>query len=653
MICQKCDKLNEDGRVFCYQCGEFLIEKYDNDDFKLSKKAKKIEQTELKERRGVIHPNKMRKIRPVRTIALLGFLAVIALSSIVGIRFLSAKTLSKTPVYYLKNDMLKSANYNDNTPYLISETPAIDPLNYSETGLKSGAFKLTDDYKYCYYFQGGNASSGYTLLRCDSSNTNISEDDNTLKKIDTNVLSFSLGKDGKKVVYKKAGTAGGAGKLYYFDGNKAYGIADNVNDYCFDYEFNFLYYTKITSGEISLYETKLSNPDKSFKVIDGVSEIDISGKSVVYVYGTENVQHISIKEFGQQSRELGMGSKIILQKVFDNFIYYCVSEDSGLRYEDFLKDIYKYSDEKMTEPVASNYPAVEDYLDALDRYHEKLTRDSIRTYMSEYPISLPKYKFYRNINGTSYLIDEGISNILSFSDSGENVLYIKPAHLGASFDISDYVYGDDLKNDIELSYIKCGVLYLSSNDSSLSVTDINKSSAIEGAAVTENAVYYISNQSELKFYSMATSEAAMLSTDITRITETNDSDTFYAFYEYLTSDISENSSELYTIYRLKNGQIQKIADDVIGYEVIDSGNIVFVKGESSQDNGTLYLNSGNNTNAIDTFVYAKRIVSKGSDSILYFKNYKKESGFSPKADLYWYKNSEPSLVDSGVTSIVF
>lgn len=651
MVCPKCGKTNEDNRVYCFQCNEMLtpcVEKSGGSN--QSRRRKKIQKAELNERRGgTIKANKKRKIRLGRVIAFVIILAVIAVGAFFGIKKLAQVNVARLPVYYLKNDMLMAMNYSDGREYIISETPAIDSLNYDGTGIREGALKFTPDYKYCYFLQSGDEASGYTLCKVKVGVTDANEDDETLVKIDTNVVEFEFSDNGKKVVYKKVGVTEGVGRLYYFDGSDSYGIADNVYDYRVNEDFNIIYYTKHTDGQVvSLYEAKLKKPEKSSKVCDDVIDIEIYGDGVVYVSQANGEQYIYSKEYGEDSTELGKGKSIKIERVYEETVYYSEATNMTLSTKSVIEDSFIESDGELVEPKPEDYENTLDYDEALKVYAEKLERDNIRKYFEENPIKVSAYNLYVFKNGQTSIIDGNVTSIIDYYDDG-SVVYVKMASNLEKINISDYDYGYDLQKDIVSKFAKSGILCVYRYDNTKAViTDENTPYTFEGAVISGDYVYYIAKKSVLYCYKFDTKEIAELSSDVSELITTDNPGVLYAVYNYKTT------SELSTVYRVTKAEMQFIVDDAANYSIIDDSNIVYVKCEQGKDYGTLWLNTNKKNTEIDNSVYAYRIVARSIDSILYFKNFSEQSGYTPKADLYWYKNDgEVTKSDYNVSSIVF
>lgn len=651
MVCPKCGKTNEDNRVYCFQCNEMLTPSVEKrNDSQKSKRRKKIKRVESAERRsGVIKANKKRKIRLGRVIVFAVILVLIVVASVFTVKKLTEVKVSKLPVYYLKNDMLMAMNYSDGREYIISETPAIDPLNYDSTGIKEGALKFTPDYKYCYFLQSGDDASGYTLCKVKVGVTDPNEEDETLVKIDTNVIEFQMSDNGKRVVYKKVGVTEGVGRLYYFDGSDSYGIADNVYDYRVNSDFKIVYYTKHTDGQvISLYEAKLKKPEKSTKVCDNVDEIEIFGDNVVYVSKVGGEQYIYSKEYGKDATELGKGKSIKIEMVYDDAVYYSEATEMTLSTKSVIEDGFAIGDADITEPKPEDYETPLEYDEALKLYDEKVERDNIRKYFEDNPIKVSVYNLYVYKNGQTNVIDGTVTSIIDYCDDG-SVVYVKMSSTLEKINIADYNYGYDLEKDIIKKFAKSGILCVHKADNTkVGVTDENIPHTFEDAVVSGDYVYYIAKKSVLYSYNFSTKEISELSSDVSELVTTDNGSVLYAIYNYKTA------TNLSTVYRVTKSEMQFIVDDAASYSIIDDSNIIYVKCEQGKDYGTLYLNTNKKHTEIDSSVYAYRVVARGVDSILYFKNFTEQSGYTPKADLYWYKNNGTAIKsDYNVSSIVF
>lgn len=652
MVCPKCGKTNEDNRVYCFQCNEMLAHSTARKGSvdKQGRSRNKREAADIVQRRGgVIKANKKRKIRLGRVIVFAIILVVLIVAAIFTIKKLTEVNVAKLPVFYLKNDMLMAMNYDDGKEYIISETPAIDPLNYDGTGIKEGALKFTPDYKYCYFLQSGDDASGYTLCKIEVGVSDLSEAEETLVKIDSNVIEFQVSDNGKKVVYKKVGVTEGVGRLYYFDGSDSYGIADNVYSYRITPDFDIVYYTKHTDGQvISLYEAKLKKPEKSTKVCDNVSEIEIFGDNLVYVSMVGGEQYIYSKEYDEDATELGKGKSIRIEKVNDEAVYYSEATEMTLSTKSVIDDPFLADDELLTEPKPEDYDTALEYDEALKLYAKKVERDNIRKYFEENPIKVSVYNLYVYKDGQTNVIDGTVTSIIDYCDDG-SIIYVKMSSTLEKISIAEYSYGYDLEKDIIKKFAKSGVLCVHRADNTkVSVTDENVPHTFEDAVVSGDYVYYIAKKSVLYCYKVSSKESSELSSDVTKLVTTDDEDVLYAVYDYKTA------INLSTVYRVTNSEMQFIVDDAANYNIIDSSNIIYVKCDSGKDYGTLYLNTNKKHTEIDSSVYAYRVVSRSVDSIIYFKNFVEQSGYTPKADLYWYKGEDTATkVDYGVSSIVF
>lgn len=659
MVCPKCGKTNEDNRVYCYKCNEMLTSSAGKgDDSNQSKRRKKIQKAELSEKRsGAIKANKKRKMRPGRVALFSVILAVLVVGGIFVVKKLTEVNISKLPVYYIKDEMLMAMNYADGREYIISEMPAIDRSNYDGTGIKEGAFQFTADYKYCYFLQSGDDANGYTLCKFKVGVTDLNKEDETLIEIDKNVIDFKFSENGKKVVYKKVGVTEGVGKLYYFNGKESQLIAGDVYDYCMDSDFDIVYYTKHTDGQvISLYEAKLKKPEKANKVCDGIvvdEQIRQFGDSVLYVAQQGEEQHLYLKEYGEGTVELGKGKTIKIEKVCQESVYYSEVVEKSFNAEEIISDTYYDSDQNLTRPDSKDYPTGEAFDEALRKYEElyadKQRRDSIRKYFKDNPIKLSVYNLYVYKNGQASCIDETITSVTDYCADGA-VVYIKASSNFEKIDINNYDYGDELEKDIADKFAKSGVLCIYRADNTkVTVTDEKTPHVFEEAVASGNYVYFVVKKNVLYCYDLAKGDTSEISSNVSELVTTDNENVLYAIYNNKANGVTTS-----TIYRVTKTEMQLIVDDAANYSIIDDSNVAYVKCEQGKDHGTLYLNTNKKHNEIDTSVYAYRIVARSAESILYFKNYTEQSGHTPTADLYWYKDDgAPTKADYNVSSIIF
>ena len=659
MVCPKCGKTNEDNRVYCYKCNEMLTPSAGkSDDFNQSKRRKKIQRAELAEKRsGAIKANKKSKVRPGRIALFSVIFAALIVGGVFAVKKLTEVNISKLPVYYIKDEMLMAMNYADGREYIISEMPAIDRSNYDGTGVKEGAFQFTSDYKYCYFLQSGDDANGYTLCKFKVGVTDLNKEDETLIEIDKNVIDFKFSDNGKKVVYKKVGVTEGVGKLYYFDGKESQLVAGDVYDYCMDSDFSIVYYTKHTDGQVvSLYEAKLKKPEKANKVCDDIvvsEEIRQFGDSVVYVAQQGREQHLYLKGYGEDAIELGKGKMIKIEKVCQEAVYYSEVIETSFKTEDVIEDTYFDSDQNLTRPDSKDYPTGEAFDEALKEYEElyadKQRRDNIRKYFEDHPIKLSVYSLYVYKNGQTSRIDETITSITDHCADG-SVVYVKGSSNFEKIDINNYDYGDELEKDIANKFARSGMLCIYRADNTkVTVTDEKTPYVFEDAVVSGDYVYFIVKKSVLYCYDLTNGNASEISSNVSELVTTDNEDVLYAIYNNKTSGAATS-----TIYRVTKNEMQLIVDDAANYSIIDDSNVAYVKCEQGNNHGTLYLNTNKKHKELDTDVYAYRIVARGTESILYFKNYAEQSGHTPTADLYWYKDDgSPTKADYNVSSIIF
>jgi len=313
-----------------------------------------------------------------------------------------------------------------------------------------------------------------------------------------------------------------------------------------------------------------------------------------------------------------------------------------------IDDGFSSSDAEISEPKPEDFETALEYDEALRLYAEKVERDNIRKYFEDNPIKVSVYNLYVYKNGQTNVIDGTVTSIIDYCDDG-SVVYVKMSSNIEKINIADYDYGYDLEKDIIKKFAKSGVLCVHRADSTkVGVTDENVPHTFEDAVVSGDYVYYIAKKSVLYSYNFSTKEIAELSSDVSELVTTDNEDVLYAVYNYKTA------TNLSTVYRVTKSEMQFIVDDAASYSIIDDSNIIYVKCEQGKDYGTLYLNTNKKHTEIDSSVYAYRVVARAVDSILYFKNFTEQSGYTPKADLYWYKNNGTAVKsDYNVSSIVF
>lgn len=334
-------------------------------------------------------------------------------------RFLPEMTFDKSqqPVVYIKDSALsvKTRSQRRGTP-----------VATVGTGLAEGMECATvTDNGMAMFFLAENETSKtgkdlYFGKLSDMQDTDKENNGKTL--IDSGVTSFKGHPDGKFVLYTK-------GQNLYFSNLSAHHIvAADVTEYYLSANFQQIIYYK---DDGRLYTCGTHEEDRPV-LIDSEIEKVLSEKE-------EYAKIYYLKKGALYLREPDKESECLAENVKDaillgDYVYFVAEEVRPIPFADLFIDEYAQTDEKLTAPELIDYTRTADgdkivdetaYEEARRAYLEKLTRDVIRTFFQESPVTHKVDVLYTIRRGEVRELGVGVADGRLRRGSSKDVLYYR------------------------------------------------------------------------------------------------------------------------------------------------------------------------------------------------------------------------------------
>lgn len=655
IFCPECGAKNDTDAMFCGSCG-----------YKFGEEVFSVVKEVAVEKQKKDNAKKTKIILACAGGAIVAVLALLAAFKLASSIFAGGDKSAEYKLYYVKDNAIYSAEARKYQPKLVSEG-YLDDKDDSVNGTNFGKGpQFSNDGKYVFYLNDIEGTSGdlcfqkvgkpsteeklsssveyfrvlptdKVIIKTSDRKLYVTDKKGNKEKITSEVSSYIVAKDGKKVIFTESD--GSEAKLYSYDLSKSKSDKEKlatISDlkYASD-DLKTVIYTK----EDSLYVMKNLKDDE---------KID------------SDVEEIHAYEDGNTTK-----------------IYYVVKKDVIKKsYYDFIEDDLYESDSKITEPMLENYQKTvtkdtfwgpretvetdDSYYDDIDKYNEKLYRDNTRESLKNSTFELNEYEAFLYVEGSKEPVSVGTmlstdSYSSGFNYVGKNVAILTSINLDDNSEklkFSDvyegkaYFNADQLRNTAEINLLYEDKLYTVDPD------ELN-------ADLFKNNIYFTSVDDDI--YCTVTADNYK---DLYKVEIGKDK----IKYESLDTDVDEVD-----IYTLKGGYItladkdrygagdlrvngEKVATDV--YEVVsilgsDDQEIAYIT-DYKDGEGTLNIynaKSGKSVKADDeVYIAGNNGIYKVDNNYAYLVDYSERYG---TGDLIIFDGKEAKKIDTDVSGICY
>ena len=487
---------------------------------------------------------------------------------------------------------------------------------------------------------------------------------------------------GDRLIYTKMSDNGleAVSYLYSVENKRSVKIASDIKElYVFSSE-NTAYFLKRTGTKTVLYKYPFGKSAERIAENILVSHFyEADGVSVLlYETGTETAGATQLNIISGSNAPKTIASEVT-GVAYERYtaggnLYYFKSDKSVADWRDIIPDDLEKSDAAMKEPLKSDYTFVFGrsyrYNRAMDKYNEKVSRDSLRD-------AIDGYLNQENMLGSMkdcYVYTSGGSHKLAYGASADNVLAAATQGPPAIvFHRYEYQKSDTEFSDLYYIMTRSGIT-AAVNEAAEVLSDVSSSKGVhisvngnpEGIALTiDNDAL---RQDSLSFSSDGKTLYYVL----------EDKDTgLYALYKTMITDIDSAQPELLdegldgftfvsdtgcyrkptanrqsgTLYRLSEDKPQKIVDDVASFEVFKDGGILifrnFVKVQSEAIADLYYYEDGNVVR-IDERVSLRHLRYHHAGEIAYIREYSDDAG----GELCVFIDGNTKKIDTDVNAVL-
>ena len=551
-------------------------------------------------------------------------------------------SVNNKPVVYVKENVLYM--HHDTKGEIKLADNMGDASGYSNYFFGIGN-TFNEDNSVMYFWSDMTAAGTYSLSKVSVLNYD------GVKAIDTDVLSYSISKDGSSVAYIKVN--GDNLSLYAYDGNGKHIIREKVgiNDYYFQLTGDgkhIFYMEEVAEGTINCIKTGIDGSDKTIVAAD-IDEFaimasdelvygryDDDGKGELYIVNAKGEESfITDSMTGISFFENNEGFVFLQDGVKDIEIWDVVVDD--------MAEI----DKNMVSPVFADYgrDRIEEYLAASDAYVEKQRRDELRKQIDEEKYTSLGLQLYKYDGKKVKKLTENIVDVIVFGKNGEHILIDRA-------DYSDDGYKVLLSELKDLSYIPYAYANYDGADKAYIVSG-DVMAPIEYGDIDIQASLYDEDSGKLMFAKDVDYYGAfnpivvqMEKGVVSKYSYIEDQVNFADFYGDGKFAYVSVGGYLIT---LVNGNTNKYAENV-SYMITNKadGEVYYITDmDSLTYTGTLNVLKDGKTMAIDNGVSYACAIENGE--VIYIRNYDE---ISATCDLYVFNGTEGELIASSVSCVM-
>ena len=375
MFCKNCGFNMADGEVFCPECGTKQdVEEQAVVNNPVPETAPAADSVPADVKKG-----------GSKKFIVIGIVVAVIIAIVAAIAALSGGGSKEADFVLFRKDGDLYINYlSDNTVKKLAKESGYDTVYSESTGYLFFGDKYDDDDSFTLYY---------------TDTTEKKAEKRTIEKIDSNVVDYTLSKDGKSIIYLSKKDV-----LYVHDFTEKTKIAGDVYDYYYDEEEGIFAYIEREEDDDDEYTYKFFSIDKKNQPKEELVDIEqyrffdndtfaFYANDTVYTYADGKLNTIRTS-FSVSDEEY---MSIVYIDENNNFYYKWSDGDGDLDAKDFITDSKKDSDAKIekpsyydskywVDPNASYYfytDLNDQYYKDLQAYYEKDLRDDLRSYLED------------------------------------------------------------------------------------------------------------------------------------------------------------------------------------------------------------------------------------------------------------------------------
>ncbi len=680
MNCPKCNTPLADGAQFCENCGEKVVAAaaqpqtifcpncgmQTSSEFAYCQNCgASVAEKKPKEPKEPKTPKESKPVQIPKKLIGMGVAAVAVILVIVLLASLIFGGSSKNNyALYIKDSEIYYNDFSGDPMQVTNRLFDMSVSGLTNAYLESNAYeigyynRLSADGKILFFVDKIDATSdssgAYSLFY-----RYINKPKQEAVKIDSDVLSYVINEKANCVTYLKKGDTENV--LYQHDLKEKEKIDSGVDDYYVSDDGKKIIYTNI---EGNLY-LKNSGKDKE-KLESEVTSIQYIDEKLSTVYFVK--EDSLYKKSGTKDKEkIASGVNDVLYMYESGEMYYTKSEAGEVSLLNYVEDDKKDADAAMTEPTRpsrSNYSSTTDYnaayaayQTARDEYDAKVTRDSLRTTLSEMTMEQQSYTLCYFDGKEEKVITESYVEYSSRAAEERAVIVYKTYNQTSvsKVKLSEITNVYDVQSMVTAALYSASDYYIAIKEAA-TLVDTTEGTAFDIDEAGKN-VYYIDDISEPSTDSISdySTYGDLYKIEISKTVgkaELFDSDvsTYYSYFvaddQYLYfKDVKDGKGELY-INKTKIDYDVRIA--YVSY-LEDSKKVAYYTDWSTEKQyGTLKTATlkGKTTKVADD-VHSYRITP--DEQILYIYDF---SLTSYKGELYLFKGKKAEKIDDDVVAIL-
>ncbi len=561
--CHNCGAANAESDEFCYNCGTAFAKEEKTSHKNTAKIPKFV----------------WKKQYTLMTAGIVSVLVLIVLAVTILLNLFASPSL----IYVKDNEM---NIFTGKESYIAGEDIFADKddiytLDYSDV-------QISDDKKYIFYPQEIE-DAGYELYRAKMGKSD------TEVKIDNDVRYYYV-LSSSDVVYLKDS------KVYYSDLKDKRKIASDVSHFRVSEDNKYIMWA---TSDDKAYVQDIAGKNSKIKLDSDIETVYAWSADFNRIIYTKEDNLYLLKNFEEKEKIASDVESVSAQEVNGNFeIYYTIIEEEGLdvALSDIVDDDYAAGDANIVEPDIRDYQKKEvknsywgpiesvttddAYYDAVEKYEEKLGRDSLR---------------------------EELKNIMSFEN--KKVYYYSEKENESELLLEGEIIDWSISNSAAVfSYFDAETVEKVSLGSLINATYDEMEKKLEETILSGVKVYMYKQAKQIE-----------LDIDLEEYKPDNISfvmnEERNTGYLLLTTVDGESRSLFETDYVKEDGSLELIAEEVNNIELVNANGIYYITDVDANSNeGTLYLND----ERVDDDVRINSVKETYEDKIFYMTDMDKD-----------------------------
>ena len=295
---------------------------------------------------GGVSPKKSRSKVPIIIAVTSAVIALIVLAAVLVPKVISKFTKAPDKIFYLKDDGISYTSVSKVKTKEVTDNLYADGAFADAPYSVSKYISLSEDGKRMFYPEDiTNSDSGATIYYC-----RINSGNSKGKKIDSEITSYVINKNGTKIYYLK----GSEGDLYVSDLSDKDKIDNNVTEFYLDETGNKLLY--VTNNGVIYSKDGSKDREKVDNNITSLKYVSTDLKTIYYL----KEDALYLKSGDKEEEKIISGVSDVVRIYDTGEIYYKKANDVEMKISDFVNDDMADVDAAMKEPIEPTYPNYDD-----------------------------------------------------------------------------------------------------------------------------------------------------------------------------------------------------------------------------------------------------------------------------------------------------